>query len=233
MKPAGVAAVIFDCGGTLLELRPSRETICARVLAELGRTVPPEFIRRACYVADVAMPHQSSRHADPADRRRFYDQYNQRLAALLGVESLGPEFNSAMQGAFGRGAAHWRLIEGTAETLAAIHDRYGLRLFVLANWDRHLRLRLEENGVLHWFEDVGDSQTLGTEKPDRAIFDAFLRRVNVEPREAIYVGNDYLADVVGSRRSGLFPVLLNRDGWCPPECDCAVIGHLAELTQFL
>ncbi|SPF47162.1 putative HAD-superfamily hydrolase [Candidatus Sulfopaludibacter sp. SbA4] len=233
MKPQGVKAAIFDCGGTLLEMQPSREAICASVLAGLGRTVPPEFIRRAYYTADFALPHQSSRHADPAERRRYYDQYNRCLSVLLGVESLSAEFNSAMQDAFGRGAAHWRLIEGTAEALATFHDRFGVRQFVLANWDRHLRLRLEENGILHWFEDVGDSQTLGTEKPDRAIFDAFLRRVNVEPREAIYVGNDYLADVVGSRRSGLFPMLLNRDGWYPSGCDCAVIGHLSELTQFL
>jgi putative hydrolase of the HAD superfamily len=233
MKPTHVTAVIFDCGGTLLELQPTREAICTRVLAGMGRTVPPEVVRRAYHMADFAMPHHSSRHVDPAERRRFYDQFNQCMAVLLGVESLSSEFNSAMQDAFKPGAAHWRLIEGTAEALATFHDRHGLRQFVLANWDRHLRSRLEENEILHWFEDVGDSQTLGTEKPDGAIFEIFLRRVNLEPREAIYVGNDYMADVVGSRRSGLFPVLLDRDGWYPSGCDCAVIGRLAELIRFL
>lgn len=233
MKPPRVTALIFDCGGTLLELQPTREAICSRVLAGLGRTVPPEVIRRAFHMTDFATPHHSSRHADPAERRRFYDRFNRCMAVLLGVESLSSEFNSAMQEAFKPGAAHWRLIEGTAEALATFHDRYGMRQFVLANWDHGLRSRLEENGILHWFEDVGDSQTLGTEKPDGAIFDAFLRRVKLESREAIYVGNDYMADVVGSRGIGLFPVLLNRDGWYPSVCDCAVIDHLAELTRFL
>jgi len=179
------------------------------------------------------MPHQSSRMAGPADRGSFYRQFNQCLAVLLGVESLGVEFDSKMQHAFAPGAVHWQLIDGTTDALGILHDRYGLRLFVLANWDRHLRLRLEHSGILPWFEDVGDSQTLGMEKPDGGIFDAFLQRVNLKPEQAIYVGNDYIADVVGSRSRRLFPVLLDRDGWYPSDCDCAVIGHLAELTRFL
>ncbi len=232
VKPASAKAVIFDCGGTLLELEPAREVICARVLAKFGRTPPPEFIRLAYRIADFALPQRSSRQTGAADRRCFYDQFNQCLAVLLGVESLSSEFNSAMQDAFNIGAAHWRLIDGSAEALSTLHE-HGLRLFVLANWDRNLSLRLEQNGILHWFEDVGDSQTLGTEKPDRAIFDAFLARVHLEPEEAIYVGNEYMADVVGSRRSGLFPVLLNRDGWYSSGCDCAVIDRLADLAGFL
>jgi putative hydrolase of the HAD superfamily len=231
--PASIEAVVFDCGGTLLELEPAREAICAGVLAAMGLAIAPDLIRSAYRTLDFAFPQRSSRHRDIAGRRQFYDEFNRRLAVLLGIESRAAQLNAALQIAFGSGLAHWRLIDGTGEVLARLRDEYRLPLFVLANWDRRLSVRLQENGILDCFVAVCDSQTLGSEKPDRAIFDAFLRQTGLEPRRTIYVGDDYLADVVGSRGAGLVPVLLSREELYPPECDCVRVNDLRELLQLL
>jgi putative hydrolase of the HAD superfamily len=231
--PTSIQAVIFDCGGTLLDLEPGRETVCARVLASMGLVIAPNLIRRAYRTLDFALPQQSSRTRDIAGRRQFYDEFNWRLAVLLGVESHATELNATLQAAFGPGLAHWRLVDGAAEVLAHLRNERHLPLFVLANWDRHLSVRLQENGILDHFDAVYDSQTLGSEKPDRAIFDAFFRQTGLEPQRSIYVGNEYLADVVGSRRVGMVPVLLSREEQYPPECDCIVVNELRQLLQLL
>ena len=53
---------------------------------------------------------------------------------------------------------------------------------------------------------------VGVEKPDPEIFRIALRRAGVEAAEAVHVGDLYAVDVVGARRAGLEPVLLDPHG---------------------
>jgi putative hydrolase of the HAD superfamily len=54
-----------------------------------------------------------------------------------------------------------------------------------------------------------DSGAVGIEKPDPRIFAMALALADVAPDEALYVGDLYPVDVVGARRAGLEPVLLD------------------------
>ena len=46
----------------------------------------------------------------------------------------------------------------------------------------------------------------------------------------MYVGDSYLADVLGSRGAGLHPILIDRDGKAPP-IDAPVVRSLAEVLD--
>jgi len=74
------------------------------------------------------------------------------------------------------------------------------------------------------------SAVVGSSKPHREIFLYALGRANVRPEETIYVGDSYLADVLGSRGAGLHPVLIDREGRAP-KVDARVIGSLLELVD--
>jgi putative hydrolase of the HAD superfamily len=76
--------------------------------------------------------------------------------------------------------------------------------------------------------DVAASAALGAEKPDPACFDAFSTRNALDPTRTLYVGNEYLADVVGAREAGLTPVLIDRKNRLP-AADCWRIRELADL----
>jgi FMN phosphatase YigB (HAD superfamily) len=56
--------------------------------------------------------------------------------------------------------------------------------------------------------------------------------VNLSPKEAIYVGDNYYADVVGARRAGLQPVLYDPIGIFP-DPDCATIKSFDELNSII
>ncbi len=56
---------------------------------------------------------------------------------------------------------------------------------------------------------VVDSGAVGVEKPDPAIFRIALERAGVSAAEAMHVGDLFPVDVVGARRAGLEPVLLD------------------------
>jgi putative hydrolase of the HAD superfamily len=72
------------------------------------------------------------------------------------------------------------------------------------------------------------SAVVGSSKPHRDIFLYALGRANVRAAETVYVGDSYLADVLGSRGAGLHPILIDRDGTAPP-IDAPVVRSLADV----
>ena len=51
-------------------------------------------------------------------------------------------------------------------------------------------------------------------------------------QETIYIGDNYFADIVGSHRAGLMPVLYDPTSLFP-DADCAVIKSFVELGGLL
>ncbi len=48
------------------------------------------------------------------------------------------------------------------------------------------------------------------DEPARACFDAFLHRSALDAAHVVYVGDEYVADVVGAREARLTPILVDR-----------------------
>ena len=78
-----------------------------------------------------------------------------------------------------------------------------------------------------------NSEEVGFEKPDPRIFECALERFGVMPSEAIHVGDQYYSDVQGALRSGLQPVLLDREKWHIETKDCTVIQSLSGIKSVL
>jgi putative hydrolase of the HAD superfamily len=69
-------------------------------------------------------------------------------------------------------------------------------------------------------------------KPDALIFERALELAGTSAQETMYIGDNYFADIVGSRRVGLTPVLYDPIRLFP-KADCAVIKSFAELPKLL
>jgi putative hydrolase of the HAD superfamily len=70
-----------------------------------------------------------------------------------------------------------------------------------------------------WLVAAGE---VGVSKPDPAIFHLALERAGAPADQAVYVGDNYWADVVGAQRAGLRPVLLDPHRLFP-EAVCPVL----------
>ena len=62
-------------------------------------------------------------------------------------------------------------------------------------------------GIDDYFDLCVDSLRVGYAKPDPRIFSEAVGRLEVEPAEAVYVGDSYAQDVAGARDAGLRGVL--------------------------
>ena len=67
-------------------------------------------------------------------------------------------------------------------------------------------------------------------KPEPDIFFYACQRVDVKPSQAMYVGDNYFADVVGSRRVGLQPVPTTRVV-SSLKAECPVIASFEQLPS--
>jgi putative hydrolase of the HAD superfamily len=59
-----------------------------------------------------------------------------------------------------------------------------------------------------------------------------MELLGTQPAHALYVGDNYYADVLGARAAGLEPVLIDPDEIFP-EADCAVIHCISEILPLL
>ena len=113
----------------------------------------------------------------------------------------------------------------------AARDR-GLIQGVVSDWGSDLLPILHAHEITRLMDFVVASAVVGSSKPHRDIFLYALGRAGVQADEAIYVGDSYLADVLGSRGAGMHPVLIDRLGTAP-AIDAPVIASLTELMALV
>ena len=223
------SAIAFDCADTLLRMDPSRAEIFRDAAALAGLVIPLEEIERAYDMVDFAIKMRSSKLHSPEAKLEFYRSINAALCNALGIQRSLPTLHPLLLAEFGR-RKQWRPFAEVDEALRQLASQ--VPLYVLANWDSGLPGVLRKVGLDRFFRDVASSEMLGSEKPEPACFEAFLARASLDPSRTVYVGNEYLADVVGARNAGLTPVLLDRAD-AMRSADCLRISSLADLAGVL
>jgi REG-2-like HAD superfamily hydrolase len=221
-------AVIFDVGNTLLWLD---HPFIVSLLRDFGVETTADELIAAEYGARLLLDElvRSGGAGDDASRGRvFFAEVFRRLGIAK------ERFAAIAQRLYARHAERnlWCTVrERTTETLDELRRR-GYRLGVISNADGRVEALLDSLDLRRHFEFVLDSGTVGVEKPDPRIFRMGLRRMGVEPHEAVYVGDVYEIDVVGARAAGMRAILLDplsRLG----HLDCERIAALHELPQRL
>lgn len=221
--------LVFDCGDTLLRLVPDKVTTCHGVLHARGIGVSKERIADAYRIAEAVLPRRSSLEGTRQAQTAFYQTFNRNLCVQLGLESRWAELDPVLQKAFGT-KPHWVPYPEVVSVLTTLTET--ATMHVLANWDQQLEIRLAEAGLTSFFRSIHASAVLGAEKPDPVIFARFLALHDYRGEQCIYIGNDYGADVVGSRNAGLLPVLVDREKRYD-HADCPVLSSLKELPEWL
>jgi HAD superfamily hydrolase (TIGR01662 family) len=116
-------------------------------------------------------------------------------------------------------------------TLQALREA-GYYLAVLSNRSQPYREQLDRLGLAHYFDYLFHAGDMQNWKPGSQVFLRCMQEMGVEPGEALYVGDSFYADVLGSSRVGMTPVLLDPEGLFP-EAECAVIRQIGDLTELL
>jgi len=229
IDPARIEVVFLDAGGVLLY--PDWERV-SRILARYGITATSAQLAEAEFPAKRRM--DDAGFATTTGDITEPDGYLGWVVKATGIAFDDPALHRAAE-EFESTHASDNLWSDMPEEVPGALERLkgaGYRLAVLSNTESNLRDRIAAAGIEPFFETLVISAEVGSEKPDRKIFDEALRRMAVAPERAIHVGDFYSIDVVGARNAGIAPVMLDAKG-LSPDRDVLRVSSLTEFGDLL
>jgi len=171
--------------------------------------------------------------AHSGESENFWIEYSRRRLVALGISpALAREYASRISAHMGAEYRPESVVPEDVRNALAELKQSGYLLAVLSNRNESFAQLLEEHRIGDFFDFSIPAGEVQVWKPEPGLFEHALRRAGVTAQEAIYVGDNYYADVVGARSAGLTPILFDPLGIFP-EADCITIKSFDELNFIL
>ena len=214
-----IEAVVFDVDFTLAKPGPDLGPDGYRRLGRrFGLDLDPSRYDDARRAAIATL----KRHPELDHDEEIWVLFTERIIRGMGGE--GDTYAAAveMEGRWAQ-SVHFELYDDAPPVLDLLHDR-GLLIGLLSNSSRDLNEFVAHHHV--WADAVLTSQNHGKTKPHESIFRAMLGLLDVDPSEAVMVGDTIADDVEGALAVGMQAVLLDREGRFPD-----IDGRLDDLRE--
>lgn len=233
----GIKAIFFDLDGTLRHSIPHGGDVFSDYVLTLGLSVNEEDRKRGTRWEHLYWASSADLREDllahSGETENFWIEYSRRRLIAIGASpdwavANAPKVSLHMGSEYRPESI---VPEDVRETLTKLKEA-GYILAVLSNRDKPFVDVLESHRIIEFFHFSLAGGEVNSYKPDTGLFEEALKRANITPQEAVYVGDNYYADVVGSRRAGLTPVLYDPDDIFP-EADSIKIRSFHELNSIL
>lgn len=235
--PNSIRVILFDLDGTLRHNRPAFTDSFMDYAAQLGVKASEEqrwqTTRWTHYYWASSQELAADDRAFAGQEAEFWTNYARRSLEVLGASTdqaiqLAPEMHRYMSE--DHQTEDWIPPE-VPETLQVLKES-GYRLGVVSNREHSYEEYLIQVGLMEYFDLSLVAGEVDAWKPDPRIFLHALDQLGYSPEQAVYVGDNYYADIQGANKAGLHPVLIDPDGLFP-EATCPIIKSLAELPEIL
>lgn len=125
----------------------------------------------------------------------------------IALACQGLDGNSAAIKHFGLAKTPWHSEDETPyldahSTLAALHQR-GYNLGIIANQKPGMAERLDEWGMLQYFDVIVASAEIGYAKPDKEIFEKAFELARCTAQESVMVGDRLDNDIIPAKAIGM------------------------------
>lgn len=182
-RPLPAKAVLFDIDGTIVDSMGAYHEVARIVAAPHGFEVSEDHVRRS-----LGMGSSFWKNVVPED-------WPDRESVIKAMSAhAGREWPRVLR-------EHGRPFAGLAQTLDALR-KLGIALGIVSGARPEVLDMLREDGILDRFDVVILGADVTKRKPDPEGIIECLRRLNVAPDAAIYVG-DSSVDIQASRAAGV------------------------------
>jgi len=216
-----IRAVLFDVDFTLIYPGPTfrgegYHSFCARY----GIDVDPRGFNRAVASAAPILDGPGDAIYDV----EIFVRYTRHIIEQMGgrghqLDACAREINAEWAA-----CQHFELYQEVPRVLRSLSES-GVLLGLVSNTHRCLASFLEHFELQDLIAATVSSSEHGYMKPHPSIFHSALRLMNVQPADAVMVGDSIRQDVEGALQAGMDAVLLNRSTEPHPrESELAAIG---------
>ena len=233
-----IQAVCFDLGNTLISFGPDQLKLqfdsLAETLAGLFGSCDRENLKQV-RTEQIIAPYSNG-----YIENTFEEISQELITKLYNIKPSSEQIETVMQCRYDSFIKSVTLAEGVKSLLEKLKHKY--RLALLSNYpcSRSIRDSLKNIGIFGLFETVLISGDLGLVKPHEKVFSSLLDTLSLPGEACVYIGDNWLADIQGSKRAGMQAILTNQyvpyetfeeqEGDFQPD---ARISHLQELEAVL
>lgn len=93
--------------------------------------------------------------------------------------------------------------------------------------------KIDGLGIRDYFQIVLVSESLDVRKPDPKIFHMAMEELKVEPSEAVFVGDNPIADIAGAKAVGMQAIWVEDAYWEEPAIADGKITQLSDLPDLI
>jgi putative hydrolase of the HAD superfamily len=225
--------IFFDLDHTLWDYDANSTEALTEVYHEFGMdqlfTTPTSFIGVFHHVNHGLWDRYNKGEIDREDIRQ------QRFAMVMkGRTEPDRKLSMAMSDYFiAECPKKPNLIDGAKEVLDSLLPHYSLSI-ITNGFDDTQATKLKFCGIDHYFDQLITSETTGSRKPDREIFDHAISLTKADPQKVLMIGDNLNTDIAGARAAGWEAV------WFNPTIDNheqvphkPVISHLSEILDLV
>lgn len=229
-------ALLFDINGTVTNICTSESDeelyrVTANFLNFNGVKVSSGELKALYFDLNRQQRHESPEEFPEFDVKKIF----QAVIDEYGDPAIVPLHLAAQAAVVYRAGSCYRLepYTGVREVLTMMKKRY--RMAAVSDgqslWARN---ELRMANLEHFFEFAIVSGDHGFRKPDRRMFELALEKLEIEPEEAVYVGNDMYRDVFGAKNAGMKSIFFRSNqgeqNFCGAEPDY-IIYNFNELPR--
>jgi putative hydrolase of the HAD superfamily len=219
---AGIEAVTFDVGNTLITTWPSVGHIYAEIAHRHGlHDVTPALLEARFRALWPTRLHLT-------ETRIGWEQLVNEVFEGLTASPLGETFFPEVYDRFAQPDA-WRIYDDVLPVLDCLAER-GFRLAVISNWDERLRALLGRLELDARFETIVVSSEVGHAKPEQAIFDHAAAKLALPAQRVLHIGDSAEMDLRGAQAAGFRALQIHRSARAP---NAFVMQSLLELPDRL
>ena len=198
-------ALLFDINGTVTNIYTSESDeelyrVTANFLKFHGVQISPGELKALYFDLNRQQRHESSEQFPEFDVEKIFqsviDEYGADAACDPGLAALAATVFRAASMYF------LEPYTGVTEVLTMMKKSYRLAA-VSDGQSLWARPELRMAGLDKFFEFAIVSGDHGFRKPDKRMFELALKKLEIAPHEAVYVGNDMYRDVFGCKNAGL------------------------------
>jgi HAD superfamily hydrolase (TIGR01549 family) len=232
-----IKAILFDLDGTLFHHLPSSGEIFLAHLRSLGMHVSEEDRVRAEHWVHFYFAYSPEIQSDlrifREDQKGFWVNFTRRRLDASGIHptqavELAPRISDYMNEAY-KPETH---VPDDARALLKFLKESGYILGMVSNRDNPYQAEMQKLNLDCYFQFFLAGGEVNSFKPDVLIFERALELAGTPAQETMYIGDNYFADIVGSQRAGLTPVLYDPINLFP-DADCATIKSFTEIPALL
>jgi len=238
-----IEVIFLDLGSTLIYAQGPRPPVLARADQELVRC-----LRQAGFPIDSTALHgdfdtfldayYAQRDKDKVELTTFV--FLRDLLTESGYGSVpDPILRRALGSMYAVAERNWYVEEDAISTLASLReDGYHLGLISNTSDDNNVQALVDQCGFRPFFDLILTSAGCGYRKPHPRIFQLALNHFDIQPAEAVMIGDTLEADILGANRLGIYSIWITRRAVMPPEGELpiqpqAVVSVLADIPALL